>query len=585
MTAEQAALDLSPAEIKEIERVTKLVNAAANKITAAQLPEPASEFTDIIDIAGFTRTQSRTNEDIRTITPGARIHALLAYEGFWNAATLLPDNDIHTPRAWKGTPLHYPSWILFALMCIAGIDGIGSIIGAAAWLAYPPNWALFAAISDQYIPDGWTRASELPSRGKRARKHRHNPNPNERTPGTPTMGPPLTHHIEHFLRKWRGQPTFDKDGNQTRNPWAGVRAAVIAQFRTDAMKLAQSLGYLNPNERLSWDNPRREQGVVYDGTVWSFRNALKATASTAPWNIGGPDGPLVTGSKIVTATVRGKDHGSRVVLDILHSGHHHSSEGTHEAASIRLSLDRLRPLATTSTGKTKKEGIRILIVDSVIRGQDVIDIQRSGVIVVNYPHAKSNPGRKDTKKGERAKRFNPTRKEHSQLRATIEHRDANGHLCIHPVMAIGGTLVHMTENSHGDYEPHPLTVINYERRPNADHTAWREYQNVVIPCHSGDLIARIALFQTDPNSTDPIANYGETVRVWSPSSPQAGYLYGRRNDSESWHNTLKHIIKRMNHDAADQLTRVLGVALAENATTKQRDLRQRGLANVLSDSP
>jgi hypothetical protein len=65
-------------------------------------------------------------------------------------------------------------------------------------------------------------------------------------------------------------------------------------------------------------------------------------------------------------------------------------------------------------------GMRGLLYDSAIRGPVVTALQRHGVIVVNHPHAASNPD------GGAGNRLNPSRVEKSQLRHIHTHVNAFG---------------------------------------------------------------------------------------------------------------------------------------------------------------
>lgn len=79
-------------------------------------------------------------------------------------------------------------------------------------------------------------------------------------------------------------------------------------------------------------------------------------------------------------------------------------------------------------------GMKGLLVDSVIRGRGVMHLQEDGIVVVNYPHAQSNPD------GGPGKRLNPTRREKSALRTIANHKDSNGD---HIIYAVGGEFVQL----------------------------------------------------------------------------------------------------------------------------------------------
>jgi hypothetical protein len=577
------AYDFSPREQARNDRFLAAAKARMDAIRARDLPPCAASNTDIIDIAGFTRTQSRIGEEQRFAPTEGAVRAVLSDPAFWAAAAHLPDNDIHSPRLWKGAPLHYPSWCLFAVTTLAGIQEIGSIRGAIEWLSGPRNWQMFAETADQFAPEGWTRVGTLPQRGKRARYRRHaerNGIDIARAPYLPAADPPLMHHVDYYLTRWRAQPVTDALGRTTPHPWHGVRTAVHQQFRIDAMNRAQALGYLDPTAQFDWNNPRRTQAIGFDGTKFTFRNAPGATASMARWLVGGR-GPEITASNIVFASVRGDDWRTRIILDFAHSGTHPASEGTGEAATIEILHNRLK---TQANG-----GYQIMLVDSIVRGRQVTRLERGGTAVVCYPHALRSGGTR-TLHTDRAntwtRRANPNRRERSHLRKTHTHIDRNGAPCSHLIFVTAGVMVHVVENSDGTLSPIPVTVTRYRRKRNTDGTI-RAFYDIEIPCHndeSGVTRVSVPLFHTDATSTDPAANWGEYVRTWGPHTAQFGYLYGRRNDTESWHNTVKRTMRYMLHDASGQLARCLGAAIAENAMAWALDLRARGMRNPFDDT-
>ena len=219
-----------------------------------------------------------------------------------------------------------------------------------------------------------------------------------------------------------------------------------------------------------------------------------------------------------------------------------------------------------------------LLVDSVLRGNAVTALQRQGITVVNYPHAQSNPD------GGGGKRLNATRREKSHLRTIATHQLRSGHTCNHPIYALGGELVALVTDDHGEPDVEHLTITGYFKRPNKDRTR-REYLTVRIPCSmGGDFNEDIALFHTDGNSADPDYNWGEVIRVYPPSSHEFKYLYGARNDTEARHSDLKARIKNFPSDVPGQEIRLLGAAIMINALAWQIHLQAHGQPNVFDDT-
>lgn len=529
----------------------------------------AIKATDLPGVS-TSHEQDRTGEEISGLDLGPIIRAIVAYPGFWAAAAHLPDNNIHSERKWGHRPIYYPSWLLFLMFLIAGSKGGDSLYGACAYARDPDNWRKLAETVDPYVPVGWTAISEIPVRTKRAKKRlydeEHGHRPRRIKECLPTDGPD-PHHLDWFLVRWRAQPHTDKTGVTYPHPWAGVRKRVYAALRSAAADLARDLGYLDPCTPLTYKEPDATLFSRLDGTVFTFAH-LGAVTDPAKygmdtWYIGGQTHPKV-GSKWTIASIRGDDAHSRVFLDAVHTGPSEDSEGAHEAESIKIILRRLK----AKFGN----GLRGAITDSVLRGDDVVEMQREEMIIVNWPHAQ--------KKGKKKNRGDDdTRVEKSHLLTTAVHHDAFGDPCFHPIYAVGGDILYLQEQGDGSLTPRAVFSRRYYHRGNAP--TFREYMEFSFTCGDEELRVSTSLFHTDGTSSDPDFARGEYVRVFPPKSPDGKRLYGERNDTESANRDTKRRIQQQLLHVADQGLRVWATHTSYNAQTHARNMRKRGERNAI----
>jgi hypothetical protein len=528
-------------------------------IKATDLPGPST-----------SHVQDRAGEETAGLHLTAIIRAVITYPGFWAAAALLPDNDIHTPRKWGHRAIHYPSWLLFLLFMIAGSAGGDSLYGACTYLRDPENWKRLAETVDPYVPAGWTSIAEIPPRSKRAQRRIHDEangkRPRRVTECLPTEGPD-PHHVDWFLARWRAQPRTDELGNTYPHPWAGVRKRVYGVLRSAAADLARELNFLNANTPLTFKAPDARLFARLDGTVFTFAHcgAVKDPAKYGmdTWYIGGEAHPKV-GSKFTIASIRGDDPHTRVFLDAVHTGPGEDSEGAHEAESIKIILRRLK----AEFG----DGLRGAITDSILRGADVVDMQREGMIVVNWPHA-ATKGRKKNRGDD------DTRIEKSHLLTTVVHDDAHGDQCFHHVWAVGGDILYLDEQGDGTLTPRPVFNRRYYHR--GEPPTYREYMEFSLTCGDDELRTSTSLFHTDGTTSDPDFARGEYVRVFAPKSEDGKRLYGERNDTESGNRDTKRRIQQQLLHVPDQGLRVWATLTSYNAQTRAREMQRRGLPNVI----
>lgn len=544
--------------------------------------------------------QDRTGEEDAAVGEFEELRAIYTSPWFWELAAELPANTII--KGGFGRPRDYPDWLLFLLDCAAGISGKGSRRGAVTMLRDKRVWADFARHVDAYVPEGWTRLTEVTHKpSKHARRDRARATARTaktekvkaltpvRDLPTVTAVPvravaPSDHHLDYFAMRWRGFKRVN--GTWTRvteaDPWFGVRQRVFATFRKVAVEQAQAMGLLDPTQPFGFTRADRNQSVGFDGVVMDMprrKDNPNATSCAEHETCGGKS--KAYGSKYTIASTRiNGQYGSRVILDLAHTGHDEHSRYATEPEAI---LDIAPILRDLSGG-----GLRIVLSDSILRGRAVVELQRQWLTVANYTHAESNPDR-DTKG-----RLADTRVEKSHLRRVCRHTDANGLPCEHALYWVGGELVERIIDVNGDATVRPATITEYQQRgvrttdKDGRVTALgtrREYFIVTITCPiAGDFTERIPLFHTDATSTDPDYNWGEVARVFAPTSAEGQFLYGARNDTESRHTNLKARAKYLPIDVPGQELRLLGAAVTMNAVAWQLHLQAHGENNVLDDT-
>jgi hypothetical protein len=369
------------------------------------------------------------------------------------------------------------------------------------------------------------------------------------------------------MRRWRGVDKQRQPLPPTHD-YYGLRAKVLAAFETMAIDQAQAMGVLDKTQDFAYGNPDRNQFLGFDGVVFAAPRKGPAP-SVGQYTTG--EGITVRGTKwgISSTRVDGQSR-SRIITSLHHI--HENLDGSYasEQAVVREVIPRLH---ATADG-----GMKGLLVDSVIRGNDVIALQRQGITVVNNPHAASNP------KGGPGKRHNESRVEKSHLRRVVTHQNDFGNTCEHYIFAVGGEFLQALMNNMGEYQLERVEHLDYQQRWNRDGTR-REYHRIRIACANGPAITeRVSLFHTSPMSTDPDYNWGEVVRVYPPGSAAFKFLYGARNDTEVRHADLKARVKHLPRDVAGQELRLLGAAIASNALSWQIHLQAHGEPNVIDDT-
>ena len=474
----------------------------------------------------FVTKRARTHEEKERASQFQLLRALIADPAFWSVAMMLPGNTCRTGK--RGRPAHNPSW---AFLLISGLTVLtGSQRSAITFVNDRHMWNFIRLYAEQFRPE------ELDSLG---------------------INPPERHHLSTFLSKWESAQ------------WESIRNLAHKQFRADAGARAVSQGMLNPAKTLRYNQVDPGQHIVYDGTVFkgpADKYRVIADGERTQLKNGTEK---VWGSKVVFATIRSADYQGRLVLDyeqVLGV----TEEGVgDEAASTIKSATRL---------KEQMPGLRGVIVDSILRGTHLTELADRGVLVTNYPHALTNP--KAAKEG----RWGAGRKEKSKKLRTITHQPRRGQTCTHTLIAEGAVLKQPTFNATGHKVLTDCEVTGFESRRNPSG-AHRYYLNIKVPCQHGDLAVTIPLYHED---NDKFAikdiNRGEYLRFYPPGTPQFQALYGRRNDSESFHRQVKRNLTRLPaYRARRQVLFVLGMSLLNNATARAFALRRAGQPNPLDD--
>ena len=468
-----------------------------------------------------------------------KVRAVLASPDFWHAARELP-GSAKPAHARPGRPVDHPDWLYLLVAATASVTG--SQRAAIVFLADPMMW--------QYLRDT-TDGNEY-----RAGL------------GLALLGPkPVArHHLKHFQAKWAAE--------EYRDHVQRAKATALGVART----AAHQQGLLDPAKPFDYDTPDRGQWVSFDGTV--FRPASKSRpskkegvnrridAAAGYHHVGGDTATRVYGAKVVFASVRTDDYHGRLILDYDPvTGETKTGIGDEAATTLDITR-RLR---------AHLPGMKGLIVDSVLRGKHITDLADDGLLVVNYPHAASNPNRR-TGNRHAIGRIEKSTKVHVHT-----HKRKNGTVCEHHIH-VSGTVYHqVTFDALGQETLQPLDVTAVEHRVNADGSH-RWYHLLAVPCQYGDTKARIALFHDPRKNTAGIRirNRGEYLRAHPTNTPQFTVLYGRRNDTESLHNQVKKYLPKMPaYGVPAQSLYLLGMVIAHNSMTRAQHLKRHGQPNAL----
>ena len=565
--------------------------------------------------------QSRLGEE-HPPSVSAQIRAIPASDLFWHLCDVFPNNKIAfkiedehgnrlpdeaQPVLGEGRPTHFPDYLKFFLICVAGIPGIANYRRAAAEFEDIDSWARLVHYMDQYVPEGYTKLSDLPYRQRntdakkraagiqpRAKANAQNALTSTAEPRPTTTGEPVQHlhpvpqsnpprawTLDYFLKTLRG---FDYKGQPLvpGDPYYGILDKLMTAFRTAGMSQAQAMGVLLPDSPFVYRAPDPNQWLGADGVVLPVADTRKKGTPnpTADLYTVAGGSAKAYGSKWVPISIRlrGQAH-SRVIVYFAHVHKNYPGSARTESDVVLAIAPALRDLSRDPEGKVPGYGMKGILVDSAVRGEAVVTLQRNDITVVNYPHAESNPDRGP------GNRLNPRRREKSRLRTVATHRDALGQTCEHYIYAYGGSLVQLVANAEGTDQMDPLKVLAYDKV--RERTGARaEYLTVQVRCTTGgeDFTHRVPLFHTNPMSSDPTGPWGEVCRVYPPGSKEFKYLYGGRNDTEARHYDLKRRLKHLPRDVNGQQVRLLGAAVASNSLAWQVHLQVTARGNVFDNT-
>jgi hypothetical protein len=251
--------------------------------------------------------------------------------------------------------------------------------------------------------------------------------------------------------------------------------------------------------------------------------------------VGGDTTKRVRGSKFTVGSTRiSGQYMSRVIFEFAHTGTDPNSRATDEQQAVRDITPIIGALTEKTINRKTKRGLKMVLVDSAVRGQDVTHLQRLGYTVVNYPHAQSNPD------GGPGKRLNPTRVEKNHLRTVAVHDDEHGDACARMIYAFGGE----PRASRGRPDWPARDQPAEDPPPQAGAEQGRHLPRLPAPRrrlrpHRNNVRATHPAVHTDGPSTDPDYNWGEVCRVFPPTSAAFQYPYGQRNDTEARHTDLR----------------------------------------------
>ena len=306
------------------------------------------------------------------------------------------------------------------------------------------------------------------------------------------------------------------------------RETAITAVSKQAVQDAQALGYLKPQRVASWKKPDSRDFIATDGTVMLPAFGSGADDSLGPQIVFNDERaknkPI--GSKVLTTFVHGDLAGSRIIIsaDVVPPGPNGSPGGESEPIARAV-----RTISLSSGG-----GLRGLIVDSVVRGSLVSELDRQGITVVNYPHAKVNPnrsvgGRHAEGRVERTVEFPP-----------IKHQVRGDSSCEHALVMVGSVPHTRMFDEEGTENLVELRIQDGFRRRNKDGSN-RSYHVYEVPCIHGTFNHTHRLFPTGESAI----NHGESTRYFPTTTEQFTMLYGRRNATESWHAELKRTRRRL----------------------------------------
>lgn len=355
-------------------------------------------------------------------------------------------------------------------------------------------------------------------------------------------------------------------------------AALARAYPPTAVKLARSIGQLDPRGAGSLTHPDASRTVYGDGTIVrpiyqppQAVRRLEADGTTRPYYPQRGSGDLldhppgrfdpdlaehhghrgsVLGHGYVAFHTRGPHPYQRVVLAVEHI----PAAGMEAATAVRLLGD---------VARHARDGVQAVIYDGAFHGSHIDEVmQRYGYLVISkIPTGEGVDGALEairTPSGRLAK---------SHPLGYAIHQLPTGP-CRHAIAAIGGRLVQLDLDDRGD----PVVVavprrgpIKRTRRANGRYHFNLGYD---ISCPYENFTTWLSPHAADGDFARP-----ENLRVIPDTDPDSQRLRGLRSDAESFHSNLKRTLivdRAMSLGWRRGLIDVYAFALLNNALTELR---------------
>jgi hypothetical protein len=294
-----------------------------------------------------------------------------------------------------------------------------------------------------------------------------------------------------------------------------VLDAVLEAFTLHNVKLARSIGLLNPEGPGSRTRPHPTRTIYGDGTIlrplYRPTNAVRRDPDAAEHVR--HDG-AVWGNNLVTVAVRGPAVHQRVLLAL-----GRVDQPGREAATAVTLIQRVHAHAG--------EGVQAVVYDGAFRGVHHDQLMRScGVVVINNVHPA-------------AKRANDSRTYRVvPLGRWLHHPQDRD--CAHTLVAHGGAVHDATMDDGGQLVlSDPLARHQVRRYATARSGGWRFSLGVKVPCPRDPFVAWIS---PHPQAGDTTNRRPDQLRLLPKHDPLFPTLYGLRNDSEAINSAYKRTL-------------------------------------------
>ncbi|MEI6623816.1 MAG: hypothetical protein WCP28_18135 [Actinomycetes bacterium] len=477
----------------------------------------------------FGMHRPRTAEEVERSSVFQRVRAILADPGFWLLVEQLPGSE-RPVIAKRGRPTDQPTWVLFLM--VTTTTQVGSQRAAVSFFGDPVMWMFISALADRYRPAEYRSANDkMPTRN----------------------------NLNLFNKKWKSKA------------WAPYRDRAKDVAKEYALSEARKLGYFDPEQRLDYSAPDTRQWVTLDGTVYdapSKRNREDGgrVDPASGWHSKSGKSVGSYGTKFSLVETITDEYNEQLLLSFAHV---RPKKGKQQGDEAAASEELVREL------KQRAPGLRGNMSDSAFRGPHIARLLGIGVVTVNHPTAKSNPNRKTEG------RMGEDRVERKIKIRNIHHKRRNGQPCAHALHLVGSVPNQEVIDAEGNLQLAPVIAHGFKERRNRKSGTYRYYLVVRITCRHGNFEALIRL---DKAARDDIQGQSraDLARLYPVGSPQFGFLYGRRNSSESIHAKMKRYMPTMPaYGALGQLLYVLGFMVANNALALAFVAKRLGQPNAL----